>query len=327
MDSLDVGILRELSREQIVWFGRLDPRLSAAEIGRRLHVDRATIGARLRSWERQGFLLGHQVVPSPLVFDACIAGGNLRVDRLGTKPRILDDLSLVPGVISAVDHNGEWIALLYAFGRDEELDRSRRLVARLTGVGEVTPCVPFAAPEPTMVPTKLDFRILDDIKSNPRRTFVEIARSVGISPKSLVRRLEQLVGGRALWYLPILDFTRYDRAVVARLVVSLQPGRGPGEVTTWVARHVPGLTHLAETDKLVGPGVPLPPMVDIGAHFDTVGKAEDAQRELRVLEGVEDVELLFPRRFYLYRGWFDDHIRTALGDSRRNSPRRRADSR
>jgi DNA-binding Lrp family transcriptional regulator len=312
MDYLDVGILRELSRDQIVWFGRLDPRFSAAEIARRLRVDRATVGMRLHSWEKQGFLCGHEVVPSPLVFGAKIAGGNLRVENLRKKPRILEDLSLIPGLISAVDHNGEWVALLYVFERHDELDRSRRLIGRLSGVGEVTPCIPFIAPVPTMVPTRLDYRILDDLKSGPRRTFQAIARSVRISPKSLVRRLEQLVQGRAVWYLPILDFARYSKAVVTRFVVVLGQGADPDSIADWVRRRVPGVTYLFDSSTLLSAEGPLPPMLDIGAHLESIGGAEDVQRELQGLEGVEDVEMLFPRRFYLYRAWFDDRIRTAL---------------
>jgi DNA-binding Lrp family transcriptional regulator len=312
MDRLDVGILRELSRDQIVWFGRIDPRLSAAEIARQLRVDRATVGTRLRSWEKQGFLCGHEVVPSPLVFGAKIAGGNLRVEDLRKKPRILEDLSLIPGLISAVDHYGEWVALLYAFERTDELDRSRRLISRLSGVGEVTPCIPFIAPVPTMAPTRLDYRILDDLKSGPRRTFQEIARSVRISPKSLVRRLEQLVQGRAVWYLPILDFARYSKAVVSRFVVAFAQGSDAGSIEDWVLRHVPGVTYLFDSSTLVGAGDPFPPMLDIGAHLESVGRAEDLHRELLGLKGVKDVEVLFPRRFYLYRTWFDDRIRAAL---------------
>ena len=312
MDPLDVGILRELSRDQIVWFGRLDPRLSASEIARRLHVDRATVGARLRAWEKQGFLRGHEVVPSPLVFGARIAGGNLRVEDLSRKPRILEDLSLVPGLISAVDHNGDWMALLYAYGRPDELERSRRLIERLSGVGEVTPCVPFVAPVPTMSPTRLDYRILADLKLGPRRTFQEIARSVRISPKSLVRRLELLVRGRAVWYLPILDFTVYGKAVVARFVVGLRQGHDSGSIADWIRRRVPGVTYLVDSSALAGSEGPLPPMLDVGAHLDSIGQAEDVQRELRGLDPVEDVEVLFPRRMYLYRTWFDDHIRAAL---------------
>ena len=312
MDTLDVGILRELSRDQILWFGRLDPRVSAAEMARRLDVDRATVGSRLRSWERQGFLLAQEAIPSPLVFGAQIAGGNLKVSEVREKPRILEDLGLIPGLISAVDHVGEWVALLYAYEQPEALDRSRRLIARLPGVGDVTPCVPFRAPEPTMTPTQLDFRILNALRLGSRHTFQEIARAAGISAKSLARRMEQLVRGRSIWYLPILDFTRYNKSVFARFVIVVKPDSPTARVVEQVALRLPNLTHLTDTSTLAASNEAVPSLLDAGAHVDSVGQAEDIQRELQELETVEEVELLFPRRIYLYRSWFDDRIRSAL---------------
>ena len=315
MDPLDVGILRELSRDQILWFGRIDPRVSAADIARRLRVDRATVSSRLNAWERQGFLLGHEVVPSPLVFGARIAGGNLRVDELPKKPRILEDLSLVPGLISAVDHVGDWVALLYAFDYPDGLERARRLIERLSGVGEVTPCVPFRVPEPTMTPTRLDFRILEGLRTGSRQTFQEIAKSTRISTKSLSRRMEQLVRGRAVWYLPILDFARYGKAVVARFVIALKPTADSHAIAGQVSHRIPNLTYLTDSSLLAEPGGLMPPLLDVGAHLETVGQAENIQQDLRTIDSVDEVEVLFPRRFHLYRSWFDDHLRRILSQS------------
>ena len=58
-------------------------------------------------------------------------------------------------------------------------------------------------------------------------------------------------------------------------------------------------------------------MLDVGAHLDSVARAEDVQRELTLLDSVDDVEVLFPRRIHLYRGWFDEHIEVAARQSRR----------
>jgi len=319
MDTLDVGILRELSRDQILWFGRLDPRISAAGMARRLGVDRATVGSRLRSWERQGFLLAHEVVPSPLVFGAQIAGGNLKVGAVRQKPQILEDLALVPGLISAVDHFGEWIALLYAFEQPGALDRSRRLIARLPGVAEVTPCIPFRVPEPSMVPTRLDFRILYALRQGSRRTFSEVARAAGVSTKSLARRMEGLVRGRSIWYLPILDFSRYKKSIFTRFVIVLKPNSDTARLAGRLSLHLPNLTYLTDTTTLVESTGPTPPVLDVGGHVDSVGQAEDIQRELQALEMVDEVEILFPRRFYLYRNWFDDRIGSALDRSNATS--------
>lgn len=320
MDPLDLGILRELSRDQVLWFGRLDPRFSAAEIARRLRVDRATVSSRLHAWERQGFLLGHEVVPSPLVFGARVAGGNLRIDDLRRKPQVLEDLALVPGLASAIDHLGPWVALLYVFETQEGLNRSRRLVTKLAGVGEVTPCVPFRAPEPTVALTTVDWRILQDLRRAPRRPIGEIARSVHLSTKTLTRRLARMVRGRAVWYLPVLDFGRYSKATVTRFIVTLRPNAEVGAVSDQITRLMPGLSHLIDPSKVIDSEGPFPSMLDVGAHVDSVAQAEDVQRELTSLDAVEEVELLFPRRIHLYRGWFDEHVEIAVARGLRTQP-------
>jgi DNA-binding Lrp family transcriptional regulator len=320
MDRLDLGILRELSRDQIVWFGGLDPRLSAAEMARHLRVDRATVSGRLHAWERSGFLTGHAVVPSPLLFGAGVAGGNLQVEAIAQKPRILEDLLLVPGLISAVDHLGPWVALLFAYDSREALDRSRRLLERLAGVGEVSPCVPFHVPVPAVTPTSLDWRVLRGLSAAPRKPLGEVARSVGTTVKTLSRRLERLVAARAIWYLPLFDFSRYSKATIVRFVVSLRPDGDPAVAAEAAVRAIPGLSYLVDTSSLVSTEERIPPILDIGAHLHSVGEAEDIQRDLQRIDGVGEVEVLFPRRVYLYRAWFDERLETATtGDKR--SPR------
>jgi DNA-binding Lrp family transcriptional regulator len=319
MDRLDLGILRELSRDQVVWFGRLDPRLSAAAVARQLRVHRATVSSRLRRWEQQGFLLGHEVVPSPLVFGAGIAGGNLRAENVGSKRRLLEDLALVPGLISAVDHVGPWIALLYAYETTDGLDRSRRLVSRLEGSGEVSPCVPFRAAEPTVALSALDWRILRELRREPRRTLTEVAHAVAVSSKTLVRRMERLVGGRAVWYLPLLDFSRYTHATMVRFIVTLRANADVNAASEAVTHAVPGLTFLVDTAHLVASSAAMPSILDVGACVPSVGHAEDVQTELGSLDSVQEVEVLFPRRFYLYPGWFDDRIALALTRERQSS--------
>ncbi|HEY7588733.1 MAG TPA: AsnC family transcriptional regulator [Thermoplasmata archaeon] len=320
MDELDVGILRELSRGQVIWFGSLDPRLSAAEIGRRLRVDRGTVGARLRAWERSGFLRGHEVVPSPLLFGAAFAGGSLRVDDVTAKPRILADLGLVPGVVSAVDHVGAWMSLLYVFEVRDTLERSRQLLLRLEGVREATPCVPFRAPEPAVAPSRLDWKILKALRRGAKRPLGVIASDAGVGTKTLTRRMETLIRGKAIWYVPLLDFARYTNATVARFLVTLSDGGNSLRTSERIRARLPGVTQVVDARAMMDTTEGVPRVLDVGAHLNSVGDAEDRQREIRGLPGVEDVEILFPRRFYMYPAWFDERIAYELTRLERPRP-------
>ena len=321
MDPLDLGILRELSRDQVLWFGRLDPRVSAAEIARRLKVDRGTIASRLRSWQACGFLRGHEVVPSPLLSHASFAGGSLRVDDLRLKTRLLENLGLVPGIVGAVDHVGPWVALLYVFENREALERSRQLLLRLPGVGEATPCVPFRAPHPTVEPSALDWRILRALRTEAKAPLARTARAAGVSTKTLARRLNRLIRGRAVWYLPLLDFTRYRKATVARFLIALDPRGDPGATAEALRRRIPNLAYLVDASAAAEVPPEAPAMIDLGAHMGSVGEAEDLQASVLSIPGVQEVEVLFPRRFHMYPAWFDERIRAAVERSSR--PNRR----
>ncbi len=312
VDTLDLGILRELSRDQVIWFGGLDPRMSAAEIARRLRVDRGTVGTRLRAWERSGFLRGHEVVPSPLLFGAGFAGGSLRVEDIAAKPRILGDLGLVPGIVSAVDHVGPWVSLLYVFESRDALERPRQLLLRLEGVGEATPCVPFQAPMPMVDPSRLDWRILKALRMGAKRPLRAIASEAGVSTRTLTRRMERLIRGRAVWYLPLLDFTRYTNATVVRFLVTLSSGADSVRVAEGIRARLPGVTHLVDARAMMDTADDVPRALDVGAHLASVGDVEDRQREIQALRGVEEVEPLFPRRFYMYPTWFDERIEYEL---------------
>ena len=132
--------------------------------------------------------------------------------------------------------------------------------------------------------------------------------------------MERLVRGRAIWYLPLLDFSRYSKATVSRFIVTVRPGTDSRHVSEAAAQVVTGLSNLVDSSRLVDSSGPMPVILDIVAHLESVGHAEEVQGTLSALNGVEEVEVLFPRRFYLYRAWFDEHIELALVRSRGSDP-------
>lgn len=125
-----------------------------------------------------------------------------------------------------------------------------------------------------------------------------------------------MVNGQAVWYVPVLDFSRYVKAIMTRFIVTLPANTDVGAVSERIQRVTPGLSHIIDTTKIVPSAGPAPSILDVGALLDSVGQAEDVQRELSTLEAVEEVEVLFPRRVHLYRSWFDEHLETKVSHQR-----------
>lgn len=307
MDETDLRILREMSRDKVVFWGNLDPRLSARAMADRLGVPESTVRARLRAWEQGGFMSGIEVLPNPALFDATFAGGSLRVEDVAQKARVLDDLALVDGMVVAQDHVGAWVAIAIMDDGAASLDRRRRLLSRLPGVAEVTPCEPFRVPPATAKMTPLAWRILRALRADPRAPLAVIAERVGISVRTLARHYDALVSGGAVWSVPLLDFTRYDGAVAARFILNVAAPEQKDDVAKRIRAQFANLIELERSYEIL-PDFKEGCLLDMLLHLPSAGAVEEVELQLRAMPGVATVEHLFPRANRMYRDWFDERI-------------------
>jgi len=308
VDPLDLSILRETSRGRVMWWGSLDPRISIREVGRRLRVDATTIWSRLRAWQRQGFLLGYSVVPNPTLFGAKLAGGSVRISDSRAKERFFRDFGLVEGAAFAVDQVGPWVVVMFVFETERGLQRSAGLTRRLPGVVEMQPCIPFHCPSTTLVPSRLDWRILETLHADPTGDLSKCARKLGISAKTFARRYNSLIRDCAVWSIPRLDFTQYRGATVARFLVWLGPQADAQRVLTKLEKSFPSYILLENQSGLPDTGSKIVPLLSLFLQMSSTGEVEDADRLIREVDGVVDVESYFPRRSFVYEDWFVDRL-------------------
>ncbi|MFZ0891424.1 MAG: Lrp/AsnC family transcriptional regulator [Thermoplasmata archaeon] len=308
MDPLDLKILRETSRGRVMWWGSLDPRVSIREVGRRLRTDPTTIWNRLRSWQRDGFLLGYSVVPNPTLFGAGLAGGSVRISDSRAKERFFRDFGLIEGAAFAVDQVGPWVVVMFAHQSERGLQRSAGLTRRLPGVAEMEPCIPFHCPETTMTPSRLDWRILETLAANPAEDISRCARTLGITSKTFTRRYNALIRDFAVWSIPQLDFSRYRGATVARFLIWLSPRTVSQSVLASLEQRFPSYILLEDQTGLPDTGSKAVRLLSLFVQLSSAGEVEDADRVIREVDGVMDVETYFPRRLYVYTGWFGERL-------------------
>lgn len=312
MDELDAGLLREMLREQVLIWGGIEPRLRTTELADRLDVDRTTVWSRLRAWEEQGFLVGQEVLPNPSLFGAGIAGGDIRIDDPRQKAQALEALQLVDGVLYGFDMLGPYVLVAYAQETQAGLDRCLQLVSQLPEVDEVSMCVPFEPPGSQIEPTSLDWRLIDALRSHPDAPLGEVADHAGISRRTFTRRYGELLDAQALWSFPLFDFSRYRGAVLARYVVLIDDPARSSDVVNACQDHMPLMLWSESLDSLASNPEIEQPWVDAYCQLDTAAEAEDLQRWLLDQPGVDEVEVYFPRRWFVVPAWFDERIEREL---------------
>lgn len=311
-ETLDIQILREMYREGAVNVAGIDPRVNATRIAHRLKVGRGRVAARLRAWDRSGFLRRYDVWLNPALFGWVGTGLNVRVVHPREKAAVIGRLGLLDGVVSCIEYLGEWISLGLVVPDAALIERRIGLIRALAGVAEVDGPFPWHAYPPQRALTPLDVRIVRALRARPRATLGEIADLVGISTRTMTRRYSELLDDVGVWFVPAFDFRAISRPVVS-IGMQLRPGTSPEKVVRPVYARYP-LT-LEFHSPLVGP--------DLGAlhHWlfvlpPTAAHVEEVEQFVRSLEGVEETEAYVLVRMHSFPTWFDQHLETLAPLSR-----------
>lgn len=296
-------ILRELSRDRVIVWGAADPRLSAESMARRLGVDPTTVRDRMRAWQQEEFLLGFTVLPNASLFGAGVASGAIRLENPSDKPRLMATVRAVEGVIGMMDHVGEWVGLGYVDPSAEALERTLAQLASIPGVAEVTPSFQVPQPAATVDLTPLDWRIVRALRAHPREPLSVAAEEVGVSTRTVARRYERMVEGRALWSIGMFDFGRWRDAIPVQLILTVGGEKATRSAVEtlcaafegWFTWHVVPPPHSGHEHHIA----------DLYFHLKSVGELEALQRTARGLDGVQDVETYHPLRFEMFGDWAD----------------------
>lgn len=301
IDPIDVDILREMYRGQKVTVAGIDPRLNVSRIARRLHTSRARIAHRLRRWSETGFVRRYDVWPNPALFGLRGWSFELRSAHRLEKPELFRRIALIDGVVGGQEFLGDWSAAQLVAPDENTCRRRLNLLRGLEGVAEVGEPIPWSSVEPKRALSPLDVRILQALRRNPRGTLTEIARTVGISTRTMTTRYGTLLDEWAVWFVPLFDFGKIPLPVVS-LNVHLTPGASHAVAVNALRKEFPWSLEFgwAGMRPLVSP--------DLLVFFVTLPSAaliEELERFATHLPGARDVEISVMVRTHAFTEWFD----------------------
>jgi DNA-binding Lrp family transcriptional regulator len=315
-DRTDFGIYRALflSQEARFWGSRsvVDPRISVAEVARRVRLSRTTVQARLRAWKDAGFLIGYDVWPNPRLFGVELCTVDVPVESPAHVDLLLSDLSLIEGVVSArglLDEDGRTVRAYLVDDGGVGLGRRRRLIRRVAGLTTEPEVHPYWLPECDVDLSPLDWRILAFYRSYPEAGLSEGARNLGITAKTLSTRRDRLLDHHAMWWLLTTNSSRFP--AVSFFVTVSDPAR-VAFVKDAMEGITPGWIPCADD----GFGVQPTPAISIVAGLvlvESPASVDDLTRQITRVPGVAAVRWRVPREFRGYPEWYDRHLLARLG--------------
>ena len=217
MDSLDIGIIRELfldpSSANIQW----DIRRSFRKIAKKLNTSDDTVRYRLKALEG-GVLRGWRVGINPRLLGYSTAYLFFDVHPESLKGEILREVARIPGVMWYVDYFGSFVGCMIAYREQGSL---KEISERLSKASRAEFFTKNDArfPKCALALSETDWRIVENIQRQPRRAYSEIARQLGTSTRTVRRRLDRMIHERALFLLPDLNLDELRGSVAVSVNV------------------------------------------------------------------------------------------------------------
>ncbi len=194
LDDLDVKIIRELgSPSSPQW----NVRESYANISRKLGVDEDTVRLRVRRAKGHGFLPPWRLMVNPRLLGCESVSFELDVDVQERKAKAIAQIKLVDGVTRIFDYRGKGL-LVTLYSEEESLSRRIQLVESICGSSKSV-IWKSRFPYPDMRMRKTDWEIVDAMKGDARMDLQDVAKSLGVSARTVQRRLSEMREGKAVY--------------------------------------------------------------------------------------------------------------------------------
>lgn len=218
MDSLDVKLVRELSQGRnvgLVW-GDINPAYS--EIAHRLGVSRETVRDRLEKMLSSGVLRVFPIQVNPELLGLTMGAVTVDFPKSVSREDLLQKLSLLEGVLLIVSHVGSSVGIIFYYEDEASRRKKVELISRICSA-TATDSTPIPYPHCSISPSRLDWEIVSALQQDRTAPASRISSGLGISEKTLRRRLKRLVAGWAISTVISTDIDPLRGKVVANLIV------------------------------------------------------------------------------------------------------------
>lgn len=253
---------------------------------------------RLGALRRGGVLEGTFFEPSPRPLGLARGGFVFQHTKRRGAAAIAQVLDHFPSVSIAVIGHG--VMLAHVWARPRELDDIAAGLGSALRASGTTECyntdrMPPARGDDTRLST-VDRKLVLELRKDPDRTVGEIARSLGVTRRTIERRGSRLVAAGVGSMRPRFRPSKAE----GRVLVNYFVARGDARAPTSMARAFP--------DALLSGGAHM--FIDVA----NLAEAESRRAAAARLEGISDIEaylvedILFPRAF---EGWLAGHVANA----------------
>ena len=251
--------------------------------------------------ESLGVIQGWTITPNPHLLGRDGVGIYLELPFGTNRHELGERLAHLEGVTSIHSFHGDSLLVFADYPAGSPHDRQVTEIERVCGTGS-TMILESKFPPFGLAMTATDWLILRSLRRGARRRLGALAKEAGVSPKTLNRRMERLVDGRAYYLEVKVDFQKMA-GLAYTLVIRY------GDQVSKERADALILERLGEayewSDTRSDPTSSL-----FSAFSSNFGEAEQVLQWVRTLNGVADARMGIEEDRLALGSWIDDEIQS-----------------
>lgn len=229
MDRLDIRIIGQLTRGMSAHDFQPKVKGIYGRIAKKLGLDEDTVRKRVDRLESTGIIHGWQLVMNPSALGMKLFAVWMTVSPQLRIEEAVRKIRLVHGVILIARELGDILVVGLLCENDQVFRKRVELVSELAGTKELATYI-VNHPRTEVELTATDWQIIKALRPDPLVRYSEVAEKLGLSSRTVQRRLTRLTEGYAILFLPRFDFSLLEGASCVDLFVSYTASGFKGEV-------------------------------------------------------------------------------------------------
>jgi DNA-binding Lrp family transcriptional regulator len=300
-DNLQLRILRELASPSTF---RAFLRPTYSDIAKKLGIDEETVRVRVKRAQQAGTIIRWRLEINPHLWGCEAASVVLEVNNPSLKPSIISQIKLIDEVILIMDFYEK--PLRVEFFYENNRDRERKL-ALIKGICDDRNPITWERSYPPCNAKlkKTDWQILETLSKDSMQSNAEIAREIGVSTRTVKRRLSFMIEARAISVQTMGDVKRV-----------------PGMAYFFLMQS-PNEKQKREADEMILSRLENAIFVDARSKqysifsvvFHNMGEAEEMYRWMKSLSGTENTKMYVMREIIPVPDWLENELVKRVNES------------
>ncbi|MHB1470564.1 MAG: AsnC family transcriptional regulator [Thermoplasmataceae archaeon] len=293
-DDLDVRIIKELGNpDSLQW----NVRETYSSIAGRLGVDEETVRRRLKGAERLGSLPGWRMMVNPRLIGCGAVNIQLEVKGEKRKADIISELRKIDGIVKILDFRGEKL-LLTLYYQDEASLKTKK--DKICSISDCTEPIAWELdfPEPQIRMKTTDWKIIGSMLDNARRSLKDVSESVGVSVRTVERRLNEMSESRAVYLQGTPNFSKFAGLSCVFIVYC------PDQAKKLAVDHA----ILSKVKRIELANTSSKQYSTFVTLFDNLAESDDFIGWIGGLDGVKSVSMGIMKELIVVQKWLQEEV-------------------